>query len=376
MDINTVLQELGLSEGEIKTYLALLKLGSSPVSKIKEETNLHRTTVYDFLEKLINKALVNYVMKEGIKCYKASDPGNLMNFLKEKEDKLKEIMPELKKLSDFHKEELDVEVYKGKEGFKNTLNKIVEIGKDMYGFGFDESKYETLDPIMMKQYFRKTKEKGIMENIFVKKSSEFLYNDENVNYFFLPDNFFNPNPTMTFGDYVVIQIWNPFTSIVIKNKDLADSYKKYFDFLRTQTSMIFKGWEEVKIIYEDMLKEVKDKGEILTYGCPPIVDNDIYINFFKEQNHILKKRNIRYRITFDERCVKNIKGCKKEGYTVRIIKKELSTPMEVSIYGDKSFMVIWKEDPKEVTAIVFNDKDITASFKQYGEMLWSIAKPA
>ena len=49
MEINKVLENLGLKEGEIKVYLDLLKFNQSSVAKIKERTQLHRTTIYDFL---------------------------------------------------------------------------------------------------------------------------------------------------------------------------------------------------------------------------------------------------------------------------------------------------------------------------------------
>jgi len=115
MEIKQVLQDSDLSEGESEVYLALLKLGSSPVSKIKEESGLHRTTIYDFLEKLLNKGLVNYVIQNNIKYYKASHPNKLIDFVKEKEEDLKEILPELKEMAEFQREDLKVEVYKGLE---------------------------------------------------------------------------------------------------------------------------------------------------------------------------------------------------------------------------------------------------------------------
>ena len=103
MEIKEVLDKVGLNEGEIKVYLALLKLGSVQVSKIKDETNLHRTTIYDFIEKLINKGLVGYVIKNNVKYYTASHPSKLIDFVKEKEENLKEILPNLIKLSEFKK---------------------------------------------------------------------------------------------------------------------------------------------------------------------------------------------------------------------------------------------------------------------------------
>src|SRR3989344_1554284 len=125
-----ILQQSGLSEGESRVYLALLKLGSSPVNKIKEETKLHRTTIYDFIEKLLNKGLVNYVIRNSVKYYKATHPNKLSEFLKEKEHHLTAILPSLIKLQEFQKEDILIEVYKGIEGVKTILNEILRHGKD------------------------------------------------------------------------------------------------------------------------------------------------------------------------------------------------------------------------------------------------------
>ena len=56
---------------------------------------MHRTTIYDFLEKLINKGLVNTVIKKNVTYYKATEPIKLMDFLKEKETHLQKILPDL-----------------------------------------------------------------------------------------------------------------------------------------------------------------------------------------------------------------------------------------------------------------------------------------
>ena len=303
MDIRPVLLELGLSEGEITTYLTLLKLGSSQVAKIKEESGLHRTTVYDFLEKLLNKALVNYVVKGGVKYYKAADPNKLIEFLHEKQEKLNQIMPELNKLAKFTKDDVKVEVYKGKEGIKSLLNKVITTGRDMYGFGFEEEKYEQMDPIMMKQYFRKCQELGIKENIFVKRNSGFLFHEKHIRYYYLPDDYFNPNPSMTFGDYVAIHLWEPLMVILIENKNLADAYRKHFNFLKDQSSMIFRGWEEVKQVFIDHLEKLNPNDEIFTYGTSQNADS--CVSFFHEHNIIAKQKKLRCRIAIDKRARKN-----------------------------------------------------------------------
>lgn len=232
MNVENVLAEIGLSEGEIKVFLALLKLGSVPVSKIKEETNLHRTTIYDFLEKLLNKSLVNYVIKNNVKYYKATHPNKLLEFVKEKEDNIQSILPNLIKISEFKKEKLRVEVYKGVEGFKTVLNDCLKVGKELVAFGVEEIKFEqNFSSHIMKQYIRKEKEKGIKERLIASENTKFIYKTLTASYRFIQDAYFNPTPTMVYGDRVVITIWNPLTNIRIENKELADAYRKHFEIL-------------------------------------------------------------------------------------------------------------------------------------------------
>ncbi len=231
MVISNTLQSIGLSEGESRVYLALLKLGSVPVNKLKEETNLHRTTIYDFLEKLLNKGLISYVIKNNVKFYNATHPNKLYDFIKEKEDNVKDLLPELIKLAEFHKEEIKVEVFKGVEGIKTVLNDVLRVGKDYVIFGIDEGMFkEKLGPFM-DQFFRKEKQKGFKERILTRDNVEYVYEYETAVYRYLPKESFNPTPTYVWGNNVAILIWEPFTVIKIQNKALADSYAKYFEIL-------------------------------------------------------------------------------------------------------------------------------------------------
>ncbi len=230
-EIKKALSEIGLGEGEIRVYLALLKLGSVQVSKIKEETRLHRTTIYDFVEKLLNKGLVNYVIRNNVKYYGATHPNKLLDFVKEKEENIKGILPQLAALTETKNEEIKVEVYKGTEGFKAVLNDIIRVGKDMVGFGIDEAKFKERFPILMEQYFKKEEACGIKERLLASEGAKFLFRKKTTKYRFIPDEFFNPTPTAVYGNKIVFIVWEPLTVVMIENPELADSYKKYFEML-------------------------------------------------------------------------------------------------------------------------------------------------
>jgi sugar-specific transcriptional regulator TrmB len=231
MENKDVLKELGLSDGEATVYLALLKSGSTTVSKLTKETKQHRTTIYDFLEHLLKKGLVSYVLKSGVKYFKVADPDKLFEYIKEKEDNLNKILPELHKLADIDKEELSVEVYQGLEGFKNILDDVIKVKKNFYSFGIDEAYFEKNYPIQTKNLFLREKEAEIKEFILTSDKAKFVYNQKHLTYRYIPEKYFNPTPTGVYGDRVVFVIWSPMTAILIKNKQLADAYLKHHQLL-------------------------------------------------------------------------------------------------------------------------------------------------
>jgi len=112
----SILTEAGLTEREAEVYISLVELGSSSATQIIQKSGLHRAVVYDLLERLIEKGLVSHVIKGRKKFFESTNPLKLLEIIKEKENKIKTIIPQLIELSQF-KGRLDVKIYKGKEGY-------------------------------------------------------------------------------------------------------------------------------------------------------------------------------------------------------------------------------------------------------------------
>ena len=170
MDRELALKKIGLSEGESKIYLTLLRLGESKVHNIKQETKMHRTTIYDFLDSLIKKGLASYVVRNGVNYYIAAPPERLSSLIKEKEETLAQVLPDLTKIAESEKRKLKVEVYDGVEGYKTHLNLILKEKKEFIGFGFDESLFEKRFPTLLKSYFKKAEKLGIKERLISKRA--------------------------------------------------------------------------------------------------------------------------------------------------------------------------------------------------------------
>ena len=97
MDIS-ILKEAGLTEGEIKVYLALLELGSSTTGPIIEKSRIARSIVYQILNKLEQKGLVSHVTKAKRKHYQAAEPNKILEYIDEREKLLEENRKKVERL--------------------------------------------------------------------------------------------------------------------------------------------------------------------------------------------------------------------------------------------------------------------------------------
>ena len=76
------LQELGLSEKEVRTYLALAEAGKSTAHFLSKKTGIARATVYFSLEQLEARGLVSKEQKKSTTFYIASNPKALQRMVK------------------------------------------------------------------------------------------------------------------------------------------------------------------------------------------------------------------------------------------------------------------------------------------------------
>ncbi len=121
-----ILKEYGLSNNEIKVYLASLALGTSKVNEIARKADLLRTTTYEVLKTLVEKGLVSYVIKSGVRYFEVADPNKLISILEEKKEKVALILPELESLKKSVTEKPAIELYEGKAGLKTILDDIIK----------------------------------------------------------------------------------------------------------------------------------------------------------------------------------------------------------------------------------------------------------
>ncbi len=235
MDSST-LKEIGLSGNEIDVYIALLKLKSSSANEISKHSHVHRTNVYDTLTSLIEKGLVSYTSKEGKKLFTAEEPEKLLLLMKEKEERLRELIPQLKFLRIKTDELPEVNVYKGITAFRMMLEGFLEKNETIYVYGAPAYAIETLGPFIHSFHKRRISKKIKMLHIYNQSASERVKLLNKMKYTeakSLPAWYQSFVSVNICGDEVVFMFWAGLESkqlpvIRIKNQTMADSFKKQF----------------------------------------------------------------------------------------------------------------------------------------------------
>lgn len=128
----SLFKKLGLSDKEITIYLKLLEHGASSVRTLAQSTGLNRGTTYDILKRLQEVGLVSFYHKETKQNFVAEDPEKLYKLfvdrcqeLKKAEEKIKEIIPELKSLQEKGGDRPVTKFYEGSNGIKFILDDIL-----------------------------------------------------------------------------------------------------------------------------------------------------------------------------------------------------------------------------------------------------------
>lgn len=239
-----VLQEIGLTESEVKVYLALLKLGQTTAGKIVDEAKVTRSKIYDILERLKNKALVSYIIKESTKHFSATNPNNILRYLEEKEKKIQEekksvekILPELLDQQKLSQKDKVAEVFIGMNGMKNAFNVLVEEFEEKepyYVFGAGKGENIEQVQIFFSQLHLKRKEKKVKSFIIFNESSRSLFEEQEksklVEVRYIKQS--TPTAINVYKDYTIMAILTkePIT-LLIKNKETADSFREYFKLM-------------------------------------------------------------------------------------------------------------------------------------------------
>lgn len=238
-----ILKQIGLNDSEVKVYFALLELETSTVGPIIERAKVPDSKIYSILEKLKEKGLVSFVIKNNVKHFQASDPKNLITLLTEKEEEIikqkkeleETIIPQIEQRRKLTAEKQEATVYESYRGLKSAFALILETmeqGEEYRVFMSGEALKEKPVIRFFRNYHMKRIQKGIKIRLISNKTSKETITKHH-RYRGMDIRFTEqklPVGAFIFKNHVMTVIWEERpTAFVIKSRKNYEYYKEFFD---------------------------------------------------------------------------------------------------------------------------------------------------
>lgn len=238
-----LLEDIGLTKGEIKVYLTLLKLGETTTGKIIDNAEISSGKIYEILEKLIKKGLVGYTIKDKTKYFSSASPNRILDYLKEKEKSLQEKEGELEKEMPFlinlekaGKKDYETNLFKGLKGIQTAIFEALDniSSKDeVLAMGIISSKGEKYNLLWQRWHALRIKRKIKCKSLFSDKNTAYYKAFKKMKQTEVKSlDGITPSAIDVLGDNVLIFTYGEEPSCLsIRNTEIAESFRTFFNNL-------------------------------------------------------------------------------------------------------------------------------------------------
>lgn len=239
-----LLKELGLTEGQVKVYTAVLELGTAGIQQIQEKTALERRSIYDILNKLMEKGFISYTEEKENRKYQCTHPRTLKETIENKQKQLSELsakIPDITNLYNFKRPEIRAEVYRGNAALRTLLEEALEYPATYWiGGNSGVEKCSEEMRLWFKRWTKKRVEAGkfmydlvdygtFLEDFPPKDLAKHKTNF--YKYCQLPKNLSSPMVIIIFGHKVAQVLWSKQSfAFVIESEQIKESFMKYFNY--------------------------------------------------------------------------------------------------------------------------------------------------
>lgn len=370
-----ILEEIGLTKSEIKVYMALLELGSSATGKIVDKSKASSSKIYEILDKLMQKGLVSFIVKSGVKYFEAAPPERIMDYMKEKEERfdkqkeeMKRLLPELElkqKLAQFKSE---ATIFKGLKGgetaFRYMINNMKK-GDEWVGFVVSFANQRYFD-LLIKLHEWRSKKKLRSRIIMAEKYRIEGLKREKLPFTevkYVPEDMQTPAIINVAGNITLLNIMGEeVTVFMIENKDVADSFRSQFEKMWGQKIFTYQGIEQIKSLMRSSL----EFGDYDVFAEGMKIYDVLGEEFFVWWQDEKKRRGIRSRGIIREQ-YRNLPIVTRSATQFRF-SHDFESPGSKLIFKDKVINLMLSEEP---VAFLVDNKDIADSNRAYFELVWN-----
>jgi sugar-specific transcriptional regulator TrmB len=237
------LKRIGLSDNESRVYLAMLELGPATMLQIGAKAEVNRPTAYAQIESLKKKGLVNVEARGKKHLFRAESPEQLERLLgqeqkafDEKHGELAKMLPELLTLHNLAEHKPIVRYFDGKEGLLRMHEEFLKTKeKKIYAISAIDEVYRVFPDHQQLYRSRRIQKKIRSKLIYTSVKGDYLQREDvaalRETRFVAQEQFpFSVDLTIFDDSVAIASLRGKLLGLIIKNRDIADSFRGMFHF--------------------------------------------------------------------------------------------------------------------------------------------------
>lgn len=255
MDLNKVLENIGLGEKEAKVYLVLLELKEALPSLIAKRAGVKRPTTYLILEQLVKKGLASRVKKGAYYYFQPVNPHSILEDQHKKYNDLEKALPELLQLHTLYSVRPQVSFFEGKEGIIRIMEDSLKSSTELLCWADTTLATGTLLRDYYPSYIKtKVQRKLWVRGIFSYDKAALKYKKNGEKelrevYLIPKEKYPFKNEINIYDNKIAIVSHQDQIGVIIENKSIADTQRAIFNF----------AFEYAKVVEQQTLTEEDKK---------------------------------------------------------------------------------------------------------------------
>jgi sugar-specific transcriptional regulator TrmB len=237
------LEQLGLSKGEVKVYLALFNLKEGTKYSIAKEAEVSASKVYEILDKLIKKGLVSTILRNNVKHFLPANPAKLKEYVEAKKEAISKeekivanLLPMLSAKLKSDEEKTKVQLFEGVEGMRSVLSILeneLNSKHEWVAMGIRSDKKSFFNNIMLHFQTKRAKKSVPARMLFADKGSNFYMTLKQMNKTQIKVlSQITPAGVAVYRNHIAIFYYGEKPSFVfITNEGIAQSFREFFNGL-------------------------------------------------------------------------------------------------------------------------------------------------
>jgi len=232
-----ILEQIGMSNSEIKVYFALQELGTSTVGPILEKSKVPNSKIYLLLSRLTERGLITSTIKHNTKTFIAESPNRLLDYIDLKKQELDKDKEEIKKIlpdiiSKQNKtSENNARVFEGRRGLYSAYEDILETlkkGEEQLYFSLGNEDFSKKWIVnFFKEYEQKRAKLGISSKGIYPKNCKKIFRENKYHKVKYKD-FPFPTGIVIYSNKVLILDFDNLIVFRLDSYEIADKYRKLF----------------------------------------------------------------------------------------------------------------------------------------------------